>query len=64
MYFAPMRLLLPAVVFFGLMAMLSGAYDVYTLQNLTDKTILFTFTSMNILMFALLADMIDKRSAS
>ena len=64
MYFAPMRLLLPAVVFFGLMAILSGSYDVYTLQNLTDKTILFTFTSMNILMFALLADMIDKRSAS
>jgi len=33
------------------------------LRNLTDKTILLGFAALNILMFALLADMIDRRNS-
>ena len=63
MYFAPMRLLSPAVALFGILFILSGLHDVFILKNITDKTILFAFSTINVLMFALLADMIDKRSS-
>jgi glycosyltransferase involved in cell wall biosynthesis len=63
MYFAPMRLLTPAVVLFGILFIISGLHDIFILENITDKTILFAFSTINILMFALLADMIDKRSS-
>ena len=63
MYFAPMRLLSPAVALFGILLILSGLHDVFILKNITDKTILFAFSTINVLMFALLADMIDKRSS-
>lgn len=62
MYFAPLRLLLPVSAFLGIMFLVSGLYDVAVLGNLTDKTILFAFASLNVFMFAMLADMIDKRS--
>ena len=62
MYFAPMRLLLPLIIALGAMFILSGFYDLTILNNLTDKTVLLGFASLNIAMFALLADMIDKRS--
>ncbi|MGD8451830.1 MAG: glycosyltransferase family 2 protein [Phycisphaerae bacterium] len=61
-YFAPMRVFFPfALVLFGAF-ILSALYDVFFLNNLTDKTILFFLFAMNTGMFALLADMIDKRS--
>jgi hypothetical protein len=61
MYFAPLRVLFPGIVTFGLLTVASFAYDVW-IGNLTDKTVvLFVFT-INMLMVALLADMIDKRS--
>ena len=63
MYFAPMRLLSPAVALFGILFIVSGLHDVFILKNITDKTILFAFSTINVLMFALLADMIDKRSS-
>ena len=63
MYFAPMRLLTPVAAFFGVLFVLSSAHDVFILNDLTDKTILLAFITLNVMMFALLADMIDKRSA-
>ena len=62
MYFAPMRLLMPMFFFFAALFSTSALYDIFILQDLTDKTILFAFICINIAMFALLADMIDKRS--
>ena len=64
MYFAPMRLLSPAVALLGVLFIVSGLHDVFILKNITDKTILFAFSTLNLLMFALLADMIDKRSSN
>lgn len=63
MYFAPLRVLLPiaGVLFAAFLA--SVCYDVFLLRNLTDKSILFLMFSMNVGIFALLADMIDKRSS-
>jgi glycosyltransferase involved in cell wall biosynthesis len=64
MYFAPMRLLAPISLVLGLLFLASAAYDALVLFNLTDKTILLAVSSLNVFMFAMLADMIDKRSGS
>lgn len=63
MYFAPVRLLAPFI--FILMALAAGSlsYDVFVSKNLSDKSTLLVLFSFNAIMFALLADMIDKRSA-
>jgi glycosyltransferase involved in cell wall biosynthesis len=64
MYFAPMRLLAPIGMLLGMMFIASAFYDAFALHNLTDKTILLAVSSLNVFMFAMLADMIDKRSSS
>jgi glycosyltransferase involved in cell wall biosynthesis len=61
-YFAPMRVFFPVSVALFVCFLISASYDVFIHQNLTDKTILLVLFSMNSGMFALLADMIDKRS--
>ncbi|MCI5225602.1 MAG: glycosyltransferase family 2 protein, partial [Candidatus Electrothrix sp. AX2] len=43
--------------------LVSLGYDIIWLNDITDKTLIFMFASMNTLIFALLADMIDKRSS-
>ncbi|MEM7000819.1 MAG: glycosyltransferase family 2 protein [Pseudomonadota bacterium] len=60
-YFAPLRVMLPASGVLALAAMASIGYDI-SQGNLTDKSILLALFSMNTGMFALLADMVDKRS--
>ena len=62
MYFAPMRLLSPLIVALTALFTVSCVYDLTALNNLTDKTVLLGFSSLNVFLFALLADMIDKRS--
>lgn len=62
-YFAPLRVFLPVALFLFGAALTSFAYDVFVLVNLTDKTTLLFLFALNAGMFALLADMIDKRSA-
>lgn len=64
MYFAPLRVLTPIILL--LMFGFGGSlfYDVFVLRNLTDKTVLLLLFALNTAMFALLADMIDKRSIS
>jgi glycosyltransferase involved in cell wall biosynthesis len=63
MYFAPLRVFLPlaGVLFLGFLASLG--YDLFVARNLTDKSVLLLLFSMNTGLFALLADMIDKRSS-
>jgi len=61
-YFAPLRTFSPFILFLFSAAAVSLAYDVFKLNNLTDKTVLLFLFSFNTGMFALLADMIDKRS--
>ena len=61
MYFAPMRVFAPVVLVLALLTLGSLIYDVW-LGNLTDKTVIFAMFTLNTGIFALLADMIDKRS--
>ncbi len=63
MYFAPLRVFFPVGLLLGAAFMASLTYDVFVLRNLTDKTLLLLLFGMNTVMFALLADMIDKRSS-
>ncbi len=64
MYFAPLRVLLPVSVMLLLASMGTLLYDVFSKDNLTDKTVLLFSFGLNTAIFALLADMIDKRSPS
>ena len=60
-YFAPIRAFAPLVAVLLMLSVGSLAYDVFLKGNLGDKTVLLFLFSMNIGMFALLADMLDKR---
>lgn len=60
-YFAPMRVFFPVAVLLFAAFLISAAYDTLYLSNLTDKTVLLLLFALNTGMFALLADMIDKR---
>lgn len=62
MYFAPIRILAPIIFLLGMGAMVSAAYDIFVLSNLTDKTLVLLSSFLNVSVFALIADMIDKRS--
>ncbi|NKB99553.1 MAG: glycosyltransferase [Pseudomonadales bacterium] len=59
-YFAPVRVLLPLSGVLALGALFSIGNDVYN-SDLTNKSVLLVLFSMNTAMFALLADMVDKR---
>lgn len=61
-YFAPLRVFSPFIGLLFTMLLVSLIYDVVYLGNLTDKTVLLFLFALNAGMFALLADMIDKRS--
>lgn len=63
MYFAPLRVLMPLVSLLLLSFTASASYDVFVLSNLTDRTVLLLMFTLNTGLFALLADMIDKRSS-
>jgi glycosyltransferase involved in cell wall biosynthesis len=62
MYFAPMRVLTPFFLLFALGGFVSLLVDVFVLGNLTDKTVLLVIAAVNTIMFALLADMIQRRA--
>ena len=64
MYFAPVRLLAPLFLLLVLLFVSSAAYDIFAWGNLTDKTILLAVSSLNVFIFAMLADMIDKRTGA
>ena len=62
MYFAPLRVLFPLVGLLSMAFAASLAYDIFVLEDLTDKTVILLLSTMNTALFGLLADMIDKRS--
>ncbi len=62
MYFAPLRVLTPVVAVLAALFSVSLCYDVFVLEDLTDKTMMLLLFTMNTALVALLADMIDKRS--
>ena len=62
MYFAPLRLLTPLIAALAFLFGSSLLYDIWFLENLTDKTVMMFLATMNVVIFALLADMIDKRA--
>lgn len=64
LYFGPLRFFGPLVLLLGALALISGCYDLFISANLTDKTVILTMFTLNAGMFALLADMIDKRMDS
>jgi glycosyltransferase involved in cell wall biosynthesis len=61
-YFAPLRVFLPvaSLFFFGFLITLSQ--DIFIRHDLTERTLILFVAATQIGMFALLADMIDKRS--
>jgi hypothetical protein len=63
MYFAPLRIYAPVLVVMLFAFLASLGYDVFVLRDLTEKTLLLMILFLNSTMFALLADMIDKRSS-
>lgn len=62
MYFAPLRVLMPFIVFLIVAFSVSIGYDLFVLGNITDKSLVLLMFVCNTILFALLADMIDKRS--
>jgi glycosyltransferase involved in cell wall biosynthesis len=62
MYFAPLRVFLPVAGAFFVGFLASLFQDVFILQDLTERTFILFVTAVQLAMFALLADMIDKRT--
>lgn len=62
MYFAPLRILSPLIAVLGLGTLASLGYDAFVLRDLTEKSLVLMTAALNVGMFAILADMIDKRS--
>ena len=62
MYFSPIKVFSPVVGFLSLSFLISLFYDIFLINNLTDKTVMLLLFTLNSGMFTLLADMIDKRS--
>ena len=60
-YFAPLKVFGPFAVIQLIAFSISICYDVFVLQNITDKSVMLLMFGMNTAFFALLADMIDKR---
>jgi len=63
MYFAPLRAFAPVIGLLSLIFFGGAAYDIITEQNLTNKTLIFLMIATNAGLFALIADVIDKRAA-
>ncbi len=60
-YFAPLRVFLPISGFFFALFCITLIQDVVIRQNLTERTLILLIAFTQIGIFALLADMIDKR---
>jgi uncharacterized membrane protein len=62
MYFAPLRVFLPIAGFFFLGFLFTLIQDIFVHEDLTERTLLLLIAATQTGMFALLADMIDKRT--
>jgi len=63
MYFSPLRAFAPVIGLLSLIFITSAVYGIVVEENLTDKTLIFLMISSNAELFALIADVIDKRTA-
>lgn len=63
MYFAPLRILAPLIAVLGVATIVSFGHDLY-IRDMTEKTLLLLTAFLNMGGFAVLADMIDKRSGN
>ncbi len=61
LYFNPLKIFLPVSLVIGGLFVLSLAYDLLVLEDLTEKTLIFMFGAMQLLATGVLADMISKR---
>ncbi len=61
LYFNPLRIFLPVSLGIGALFGVSLAYDVFVLEDLTEKTIILLLGSLQLLAIGLLADVITKR---
>ncbi len=62
-YFAPLRVFLPVAGVFFAAFLFTFCQDVFVREDLTERTLILFVAATQIGMFALLADMIDKRSS-
>lgn len=62
-YFAPLRIFLPVAGVFFLGFIITLFQDLFIRHDLTERTLILFVTTTQLTMFALLADMIDKRSS-
>lgn len=62
MYFAPLRILTPLILILLVATGISLGYDTFVLRDLTEKSLVLLTMCLNVSIFAILADMIDKRS--
>lgn len=60
-YFAPFRVFMPIAAIFFAGFLFTFVQDIFVRQNLTDRTVILLLAATQTSMFALLADMIDKR---
>lgn len=63
LYFAPLKTFLPISGFLGCLTLGSFVYDIFVIENLADTSVLLFLFTLNSLMFAMLADMIDRRNS-
>ncbi len=61
-YFAPLRVFLPLATVFFLGCMFTLFQDIFVREDLTERTLILFIAATQTAMFALLADMIDKRT--
>lgn len=61
-YFAPLRVFLPIATVFFCGCMFTLIQDIFVREDLTERTLILFIAATQTAMFALLADMIDKRT--
>ena len=61
-YFAPLRVFMPLAAVFFAGFLFTFFQDLFVREDLTERTLILLIASTQIAMFALLADMIDKRT--
>jgi uncharacterized membrane protein len=61
-YFAPLRVFIPISGLFWLGFLFTFIQDIFVRENLTERTLILLIAATQIGMFALLADMLDKRT--
>jgi glycosyltransferase involved in cell wall biosynthesis len=62
LYFNPLKVFYPIAVALGLCLAGSVYYDVFVIENLSDKSVFLFVATLNVLTLGLLADLIEKRS--